>query len=170
MMSVGVQHSTRENAQNMLQYANKLLLESSNKDIDVLLIKSSLELKMGDIQKSYNTLEGYNHESRVRRKLEVISEQLDLLKNEPNFNHPQIKPYKPTSSIAYLLHNSLPYHSGGYACRSHGLLSNLIVHGVDIKPLTRHCYPWDFKGFENAKTLESEFVSARSILSEPKYR
>lgn len=159
MMSVGVQHSTRENAQNMLQYANKLLLESSNKDIDVLLIKSSLELKMGDIQKSYNTLEGYNHESRVRRKLEVISEQLDLLKNEPNFNHPQIKPYKPTSSIAYLLHNSLPYHSGGYACRSHGLLSNLIVHGVDIKPLTRHCYPWDFKGFENAKILESEFVS-----------
>ena len=159
MMSIGVQHSTRENAQNMLQYVDKLLLESSNNDTDILLIKSSLELKMGDIQKSYNTLNGYNHESRVRRKLEVISEQLDLLKNELHLNLPQIKPYSRTPSIAYLLHNSLPYHSGGYACRSHGLISNLIVHGVDIKPLTRHCYPWDFKGFGNTKVQQSEFVS-----------
>ena len=51
MMRIGVHHSNRENAQRILQYANRLLLESSNKDIDVLLIKASLELKMGDIQK-----------------------------------------------------------------------------------------------------------------------
>ena len=159
MMRIGVHHSNRENAQRMLKYANRLLLESSNKDIDVLLIKSSLELKMGDIQKSYNTLKQHSHESKVRRKLGTISEQLDLLYEETDFDLPQIKPYKPTSSIAYLLHNSLPYHSGGYACRSHGLITNLLALGADIKPLTRHCYPWDFKGFGSVSFRESEFVS-----------
>ena len=159
MMRIGVHHSTRQNAHQMLQYANTLLLEGSNKDIDILLIKSSLELKMGDIQKSYNTLKEHSHESKVRRKLGTISEQLNLLHEELDFDLPQLKPYKPTSTVAYLLHNSLPYHSGGYACRSHGLISNLLAHGIDIKPLTRHCYPWDFRGFENVSFRESEFVS-----------
>ncbi|PJI94263.1 glycosyltransferase [Luteimicrobium subarcticum] len=44
---------------------------------------------------------------------------------------------------AYLLHNSLPFDSGGYATRSHGILSALTAEGWDMDVLNRPGYPWD---------------------------
>jgi glycosyltransferase involved in cell wall biosynthesis/ubiquinone/menaquinone biosynthesis C-methylase UbiE len=41
------------------------------------------------------------------------------------------------------LHNSLPYNSGGYAARTHGLLSGLVRRGWDVSGVTRLGYPQD---------------------------
>lgn len=43
----------------------------------------------------------------------------------------------------YLLHNSLPWDSQGYATRSHGLLTGVNRHGWKVDALTRLGYPFD---------------------------
>lgn len=45
--------------------------------------------------------------------------------------------------ICYLLHNSLPYHSGGYATRAAGVISGLQAAGYDVQAITRPGYPLD---------------------------
>ncbi len=47
------------------------------------------------------------------------------------------------SRVLYLLHNSLPYDSGGYATRTQGLLAALRGRGWDIQGVTRPGYPHD---------------------------
>lgn len=46
----------------------------------------------------------------------------------------------------YLLHNSLPYDSAGYATRTHGILKAMRGSGWDVTGLTRLGYPWDRPG------------------------
>ena len=48
--------------------------------------------------------------------------------------------------VFYLLHNSLPYNSAGYATRTHGLLSELNRAGWDVDGVTRLGYPYDMPG------------------------
>lgn len=43
----------------------------------------------------------------------------------------------------YLLHNSLPYNTAGYAARTHGLLSAMANKGWRIDGVTRPGYPYD---------------------------
>ena len=45
--------------------------------------------------------------------------------------------------VLYLLHNRLPHNTGGYATRSHGLISGLVNYGWDINGVSRLGYPWD---------------------------
>lgn len=45
--------------------------------------------------------------------------------------------------VLYLLHNALPHHSGGYATRTHGLLTELGRAGWDVDGVTRLGYPYD---------------------------
>lgn len=51
--------------------------------------------------------------------------------------------------VLYLLHNSLPHHSAGYATRTHGLLSQLNDLGWDVDGVTRLGYPYDMPGMED---------------------
>lgn len=54
--------------------------------------------------------------------------------------------YRPVPGrVLYLLHNSLPYDSGGYAARTHGLVHALRGHGWDVECVTRLGYPSDIK-------------------------
>jgi glycosyltransferase involved in cell wall biosynthesis len=46
-------------------------------------------------------------------------------------------------TVAYLLHNSLPYSSAGYATRTQGLLTALVRDGWDVHGVTRFGYPYD---------------------------
>lgn len=48
--------------------------------------------------------------------------------------------------VFYLLHNSLPHNSAGYATRTHGLLSELNSIGWDVDGVTRLGYPYDMPG------------------------
>ncbi len=45
--------------------------------------------------------------------------------------------------VCYVLHNSLPYASGGYATRAHGLSKGLKAAGYDVFALTRPGFPAD---------------------------
>lgn len=59
----------------------------------------------------------------------------------------KVQAYAPNSSrIFYLLHNSLPYNSAGYATRTHGLLRELNSAGWDVDGVTRLGYPYDMPG------------------------
>lgn len=53
----------------------------------------------------------------------------------------------PKTSL-YLLHNSLPYHSAGYATRTHGLLTAIRDEGWNVQGVTRLGYPYDMPKFE----------------------
>lgn len=46
-------------------------------------------------------------------------------------------------SLAYLMHNSLPHASGGYATRSHGLLRGFVEAGWEVHAFTRPGFPED---------------------------
>jgi hypothetical protein len=48
--------------------------------------------------------------------------------------------------ICYGLHNILPYSSGGYATRAHGVASALNKAGFEVIAVTRPGFPFDTKG------------------------
>jgi len=50
--------------------------------------------------------------------------------------------------VFYLLHSSLPYHSVGYATRTHGLLQGIRGHAWDVQGVTRLGYPFDMPQME----------------------
>ena len=58
--------------------------------------------------------------------------------------------------VCYTLHNSLPYASGGYATRSHGVAMGLAAQGLDIQVVTRSGYPLDVK--------DVDFTSAENTI------
>ena len=51
------------------------------------------------------------------------------------------RPSKPGVDSFYLLHNSLPHQSGGYATRTHGLLTGLKRSGRQVVGITRPGFP-----------------------------
>lgn len=57
--------------------------------------------------------------------------------------------------VFYLLHNSLPYSSAGYATRSHGLLREL-AQSWDITGVTRLGFPFDAPGHEDLQTVPED--------------
>lgn len=63
-----------------------------------------------------------------------------------------------TTKVLYLLHNSLPFHSAGYATRTHGLLRGLRSHGWDVDGVTRLGYPYDMPKMESLGPVEPTVV------------
>lgn len=75
-------------------------------------------------------------------------EEAEILRNgfalKDNFALPQLKIFNKRKSSLYLLHNSLPYNSGGYATRSHGLITNVQKNSdFKVNVLARPGYPSD---------------------------
>lgn len=79
--------------------------------------------------------------------LRVVQSQLALLRD--GFPLPamrkrrELRPSGAPISLYYLLHNSLPYASGGYATRTHGILTSLRSLGIEPTALSRYGYPLD---------------------------
>jgi len=88
-------------------------------------------------------LAGDNPTQRQRNLLWSSPEHLiTLIDQLPEFNtQSSYDPLK--GKICYVIHNSLPYSSGGYATRGHGLLAGLLDQDIDIYALTRPGYPHD---------------------------
>ncbi|MGK4066067.1 glycosyltransferase family 4 protein [Rothia sp. HC945] len=53
------------------------------------------------------------------------------------------------NKVLYLLYNSLPFHSAGYATRSQGLIHGLNELGWDVDGVTRLAYPYDMPGYKD---------------------
>lgn len=61
--------------------------------------------------------------------------------------------------VLYLLYNSLPFHSAGYATRSQGLIHELNARGWDVDGVTRLGYPYDMPGFKDIPDIpENELI------------
>lgn len=62
--------------------------------------------------------------------------------------------------ICYILHNSFPYSSGGYATRAHGLACGLKNKGYDVHIITRPGYPMDcdFDKYQVESILKNEYI------------
>ena len=62
--------------------------------------------------------------------------------------------YQPAErSIGYLLHNSLPYASAGYATRTHGLLAALARDDWQVHAATRLGYPYDTLDQDDTRSI-----------------
>lgn len=83
--------------------------------------------------------------------------QLSLLHHVQERRPLQIEPVN--NRIAYVLHNSLPHSSGGYATRSHGVASGLTAAGMDVVAFTRPGFPVDIKaGFNNRDVSQKDDI------------
>ncbi|WP_347754301.1 glycosyltransferase [Agrococcus sp. ProA11] len=82
---------------------------------------------------------GFQRDADSNSRLAREGYPFPLLRDEPVYK-PQPK------RVFYLLHNSLPHHSAGYATRTHGLLSELNRSGWQVDGVTRLGYPYDMPG------------------------
>lgn len=60
--------------------------------------------------------------------------------------------------VLYTLHNSLPFHSAGYATRTHGLLSQLNKLEWEVEGVTRLGYPFDMPGKEDLSAISASDI------------
>jgi glycosyltransferase involved in cell wall biosynthesis len=107
-------------------------------------------LSRGYISDSLDIVKNSNHEL-ILKKHASISSFYNLYKNGYINSLGGLPLYKKTGpknrNALYLLHNRLPYNSGGYATRSHGLLTS-IKQWWNISGVSRLGYPQDRKGLE----------------------
>lgn len=87
-------------------------------------------------------------EAALRMFRRKFVHQLTLLRQVQERRPLQIVPEP--NRIAYVLHNSLPHSSGGYATRSHGVATGISAAGYEILAFTRPGFPIDIKaGFKS---------------------
>lgn len=88
--------------------------------------------------------------------------QLSMLRQ---VEHDRPRAYEPVARrVCYVLHNSLPYSSGGYATRSHGVAGGLQSQGYEVICITRPGFPSDIK-----EDLAPESVPAEEVIDGIRY-
>ncbi|GAA4283363.1 hypothetical protein GCM10022261_08940 [Brevibacterium daeguense] len=95
----------------------------------------------------------------AKNKLRVGKVRSDHQLAQSGFPFPpaaEIRSYSPQQNkVAYLLHNSLPYHSAGYSTRTHGLLSAVRQQGWDMVGVTRLGYPYDMPQYKELGPIQA---------------
>ena len=81
----------------------------------------------------------------------VASDALALLAAIPRRASPAVEPV--AGRLAYVLHNSLPWSSGGYATRAQGLAAGMRAAGLDVVGVTRPGFPLDLRPELTAEDL-----------------
>lgn len=131
-----------------IKCAEYLLKHTDSIDNALLKKLSDYYLSRGSISSALNIVREHGDESWVKKNA-FLSSFHQLYLNGYNYNLGQTplykKPSKKNSKILYLLHNRLPYNSGGYATRAHGLLTS-IKEKWNISGVSRLGYPQDLKG------------------------
>ena len=135
----------------------ELILDAAETYSDTVSIHvSNAYINLGEITRAINILESYgNPESvRIKSKIRGYNDLLHLKDHgfEVDLEIPT-KNFKPIPKrVLYVLHNSLPYNSGGYAARGHGLMCGVKAMGWDVQVITRRGYPHDRKGMSDLST------------------
>ncbi len=98
--------------------------------------------QMGAVRAPLTVLEKYREHDAVQDQLAAIRQDLDALEGRLHLEFAQSESFVSRKGTSlYLLHNSLPSASGGYATRSHGLLTGLNSLGVEAVAVTRPGFP-----------------------------
>lgn len=159
--------------QKLLINFGKKLSDEDKKGLDRLCVEKAINLlkntmavraafwsyqRAGDIKKSKECLSWLEKiaekekdsklkdfvKSRKNSYLFLTKEHiLQLLKQADDFSNPDYIPNNQT--IAYILHNSLPFASGGYATRGHGLAVALTQKNYIVEVINRPGFPLDTK-------------------------
>lgn len=102
---------------------------------------------------------------------ERIRDDIEKLENGYTVPENSDSDYEHGDNVFYLLHNSLPYNSGGYATRTHGLLRaiNGSENNFNVMGVTRPGYPKDHKKYIS-KPLPDDIPSSDLINEVTYYR
>ncbi len=159
----------------------KALSDAGKLDDDFELAEAAVSIDGSD-----QTLRGYfwaaQRASRFEQACQTISqlellygdkpsleqqEVLDKLRKSPAFqlsvidlvaNSARERIESVPARVCYILHNSLPYSSGGYGTRSHGVAMGLTAAGHEVIVLTRPGFPVDIKPELSDENVPSEDV------------
>ena len=156
----------------IIKLGNKLILNDSM-SLTPLTHISNAHVHNGNLSSAINLLRDskWRNHTRVIEKIRNYESQLDWLSKGFDTNSSlETARYKPVKGrIMYTLHNSLPFNTGGYATRSHGIAVGLKNLGWDVHVVTRMGYPHDRRGidtsnFESEETIDG--VTYHRIYSE----
>lgn len=115
--------------------------------------------KLEEVIALLRMIAGDNPTPRQRKLLWSTPEHLITLADQVP-ERSQTMVYEPTQGkICYVIHNSLPYSSGGYATRGHGLLTALKGQGLDIYAMTRPGYPHDISQIQVEDIVPAERIN-----------
>lgn len=124
------------------------ILEHAKVSNTIAIHVSNAYITLGDIHAALSTLmdHGSPNSEKIQDKISGLEGLLDL--HEHGFRPvplPEVpKDFTPVPNrIVYVLHNSLPFNSGGYAARAHGLMRGVAELGWDVHVVTRAGYPHD---------------------------
>ena len=141
----------------------EIILDAAETYSDTVSIHvSNAYINLGEITKAINILESYGNPDSVRIKSKVRGYN-DLLHLKDNGFEAKLDiptdDFKPIPKrVMYVLHNSLPYNSGGYASRGHGLMCGVKSLGWDVQVITRRGYPHDRKGMNELPTDDLQII------------
>jgi len=126
-----------------IKYIKRAIQIKSSRILNLKLF--DLYIRQGNISLAIDTLADDSSDvatlkkSRWRENLSLISKDFPL----PNRSLTDLNT-KNNSSILYLLHSTLPYHSGGYATRAHGLMEGVnSLNDFTMIGVSRLSYPKD---------------------------
>ena len=114
--------------------------------------------KLNEIRSLLYLIAGDNPSERQRKLLWSSPDHLMTIVDKVP-TKPAGMVYTPMGSkVCYVIHNSLPYSSGGYATRGHGLLTALTEQGVNIFALTRPGYPHDISQIRPEEVVNQDII------------
>lgn len=92
---------------------------------------------------------------KARETHAQVSDQIHIGATGWPVDEPQDRSYEPNPrAVLSVLAQSLPHRSGGYATRSHGILTGLQGLGWDMLAATRLGFPYDFWGQGDKREVE----------------
>lgn len=182
--------SKKAHSQDLLK-CGKLLYENGHEDAEIDLAHKALAIddspqvmrlfayaaeRAGRIEESCKAIVQFESYCEAHPN-DATSKQLRQLKKLHSYQlntlskikERETTTYSPVQGrICYVLHNSLPYASGGYATRSHGVATGLVSNGMDVICLTRPGFPIDTIDVPQSEVQNVDIidgVSYRRVLS-----
>lgn len=148
--------------QSVIKWGELMLKAAGTYSDTVSIHVSNAYINLGQISEAIRVLTKHANpdSARIAAKIRGYRDLNSL--RESGFNvkiEVSVEGYEPIPGrVLYILHNSLPYNSGGYATRGHGLMCGVKQLGWDVQVITRRGYPHDRKGMSELPTDTLQMV------------
>ena len=162
--SLRVHKSTTERplAPCVIKWGEIILSNSATYSDTVSIHVSNAYINLGQISNAIEVLRNHGspNSARISSKIRGYIDLLDLKDNglTVDLDHIDCNLVPIPGRVLYVLHNSLPYNSGGYATRGHGLMCGVKQLGWDVQVVTRRGYPHDRYGMQDLPTDNLQIV------------
>lgn len=92
------------------------------------------------------------HKIKYARNVNTILGYIDFAKRLPYVTGKRVKRLESSNRVCLIAHTALPFHSNGYATRTHEIAKQL-NKSYDLTVITRPGYPYDVLSVENSEQL-----------------